>query len=136
MNLNIGDGLLFEKRETRYFVIWEVGDIYISPNIIAEIYLVIYIYIYIYIYILGHPQTDCFVVSQLFSLARHAGRFKLGSRPAQLYVRLGILPSGDIHQVTYVSPRIPTHYVSSFVCLYFALPDTRVLNLFEELFIT
>ena len=25
---------------------------------------------------------DCFVVSQLFSVARHVGRLKLGSKPA------------------------------------------------------
>ena len=27
------------------------------------------------------PQIECFVVSQLFSVARHAGRIKLGSKP-------------------------------------------------------
>ena len=31
-----------------------------------------YILSYIYIYIYSHPQTDSFVVSQLFSVARHA----------------------------------------------------------------
>ena len=30
-------------------------------------------YLNIYIYIYCHPQTDCFIVSQLFSVARHAG---------------------------------------------------------------
>ena len=30
----------------------------------------------------SHPQTDCFVVSHLFSVARHAGQFKLVSKPA------------------------------------------------------
>ena len=44
-------------------------------------------HINIYIYIYCHPQRDCFVVSQLFSVARHIGRLKLGSKPAQLYVR-------------------------------------------------
>ena len=39
------------------------------------------IYIYIYIYIYRHPQTGCFVVSQLFSLAWYEGWFKLGSKP-------------------------------------------------------
>ena len=39
---------------------------------------------YIYIYTYCHPQTDCFVVSQLFSVARHVGRLKLGSKPTQL----------------------------------------------------
>ena len=29
-----------------------------------------------------HPQTECFVVSQHFSVARHVGRLKLGSKPA------------------------------------------------------
>ena len=28
------------------------------------------------VYIYRHPQTDVFVVSQLFSVARHVGRFK------------------------------------------------------------
>ena len=37
-----------------------------------------------------HPQTDCFVVSQLFSVVRHVRRLKLGSKHAQLYVRLSI----------------------------------------------
>ena len=36
------------------------------------------IIIYIYIYIFGNPQTDPFVVSQLFSMAGHAGHIKLG----------------------------------------------------------
>ena len=44
----------------------------------------------IYIYIYSHPQTDCFVLSELFSVARHVGRLKLGSKPVQLYVRLSI----------------------------------------------
>ena len=56
------------------------------------------LYIYIYIY---HLQKDCFIVSQLFSVAIHAGCFKLGSKPAQLYNRLSILLLS--HQVTYVS---------------------------------
>ena len=33
--------------------------------------------LYIYIVI----QTDCFVVSQLFGVARHASSFQLGSKP-------------------------------------------------------
>ena len=28
-----------------------------------------------------HPQTDCFVVSQVFSVVRHVGRLKLGNPP-------------------------------------------------------
>ena len=61
----------------------------------TPIYIYIYIYIYkeyIYLSIYRHPQTDCFVVSQLFSVARHVGRLKLGSKPGQVYVRLSIRP--------------------------------------------
>ena len=79
----------------------------------------------------SHPQTDCFVVSQLFSVARHVGHLKLESKPAQLYVRLCIIPLSQ--QVNYVRSGIIRHYVVAFVCLHFALPDTRVLNSFKEL---
>ena len=53
--------------------------------------LFVYHFIYIYIYIYCHPQTDSFIVSQLFSVARHIGCLKLGSKPAQFYVRLRII---------------------------------------------
>ena len=55
---------------------------------------------YTYIYIYCHPQTDCFILSELFSVARHAGRSKLGSKPVQLYIRLSFGPVG--HQADYV----------------------------------
>ena len=45
----------------------------------------------IYIYV-THPQTDCFALSELFSVARHVGRSKPRSKPIQLYVRLYIYP--------------------------------------------
>ena len=54
----------------------------------------------IYIYIYCHPQTDCFVLSELFSVARHAGRSKPKSKPVQLYVRLSFRPLG--HQADHV----------------------------------
>ena len=44
--------------------------------------------IYIYMCVYSNPQTDCFVLSELFNVARHAGRSKPGSKPVQLYVRL------------------------------------------------
>ena len=54
-----------------------------------------YIHIYFHIYIYSHPLTDCFAVSQLFSVARHVRCLKLGSKPAPLYVRLNIRPLGQ-----------------------------------------
>ena len=96
----------------------------------ANYKLILYIYIYIYC----HRQTDCFVISRLFSVTRYVGCFKLGLKPAQLYVRLSIVPLSQ--QSTYVNSGIVRHYVVAFVCLHFALPDTRVLNSFEELCIT
>ena len=77
-------------------------------------------------------STDRLVVSQLFSVARHAGHFKLGSKPVQLNVRLSILPL--IHQETYVNFG-NYNVLLAFICLHFTLPDTRVLNLLEELYI-
>ena len=70
-----------------------------------------------------HTQTDCFVVSQLFSVARHVGRLKLGSKPAQLYVRLSIRQPGQ--KVYYVGKGIMRYHVATaaapFVCLHFIL---------------
>ena len=91
----------------------------------------IYVCLYVYIYIYCHPQPDCFVGLQLISVARHAGRFKPGSKPTQLYVGLNILPNS--HQAIYISLGIMTHYVLAFVCLHFVLPDTGVLYSFVEL---
>ena len=42
------------------------------------------IYIYIYIYIYCHPQTDCFVLSRLFSVVGHPKCSKPGSKPVRL----------------------------------------------------
>ena len=50
--------------------------------------------------IYSHPQTDCFVLSELFSVARHSGRSKPGSKPVQLYVRLSFRSFG--HQADHV----------------------------------
>ena len=47
---------------------------------------------HIYIYIYSHPQTDCFVLSELFSVTRHAGHSKPGSKSVQLYVRVSLRP--------------------------------------------
>ena len=95
------------------------------------------LYIYIYIYTVIHRH--CFVVSQLFSVARHVGRSKLGSKPAQIYVRLSIR-LGQQTRPTSVprqsgNYKVLSSYSSSCVRLFafYTLPDTRVLNSFEEL---
>ena len=72
-----------------------------------------------YIYVYCHLQTDCFIVLQHFSVARHVGCFKPGLKPAQPYVRLSIILLN--HQSIYVSLGIIRHYVVAFVCLHFAL---------------
>ena len=38
-------------------------------------------------HIYSHPQTDSFVVSQLFSVARHVRRSKPRSKPTEFYVK-------------------------------------------------
>ena len=50
---------------------------------------------HIYIYIYCHPQTVCFVLSELFSVARHVGCSKQISKPVQIYVRLSFRPLGQ-----------------------------------------
>ena len=40
-------------------------------------------------------STDCFILSELFSVARHIGRSKVGSKPIQLYIRLSLRPLGQ-----------------------------------------
>ena len=42
-----------------------------------------------------HPQTDSFVLSELFSVARHVGRSKPRSKAIKLYVRLSLRPLGQ-----------------------------------------
>ena len=68
--------------------------IYMIKN---EIYIYKFyeLYIYIYIYIYCHPQTDCFDLSEFFSVAKHVGRSMSGSKPIQLYVRLTLRPLGQ-----------------------------------------
>ena len=44
------------------------------------------------IYISCHPQIGSFVLSELFSVARHVGCSKPGSKPIQLYVRISLRP--------------------------------------------
>ena len=95
-----------------------------------------HIYIYIYIYIYCHPQIDCFVLSELFSVARHVGCSKPGSKPIQLYVRLTLRPLGQ--QAYHVWLREFFRYyvatAAASVCLHiYTLSATRVFNSFKEL---
>ena len=46
-------------------------------------------------YIYCHLQPDCFVLSELFSVARYVGRLEQRSKPVQLYVSLSIRPLGQ-----------------------------------------
>ena len=74
-----------------------------------------------------NPQTDCFVASQLFSVARHVGRLKLESKPAQLYIRLSIIPLSK--QANHVTSGLIRHYVVAFACLQFIpyrIPESSI----------
>ena len=94
--------------------------------------------LYIYIYIYCHPQTDCFVLSELFGVARHAGRLKPGSIPVHFYARLSFRPFG--HQADHFGQGnfkvfILAKQQQPFLHFY-TQSATRVLNFFEELCIT
>ena len=73
------------------FYCWKLLHIYINICHFTILYIYDSGWQYIYIYIYCHPLTDCFVVWQLFSVARHVGRLKLVLKPAQLYIRLSII---------------------------------------------
>ena len=89
-------------------------------------------YIYI-IYIYSRSQTHCFVVSQHFSMARHAGRFKLNRN--LLYFTLDWVCYRSANSVTYVNSPNLMHFVLAFVCLHFALSDTGTLNSLQYIYI-
>ena len=87
----------------------------ITPNsgltglIILSLSLSIYIYIVI--------QTDCFVLSELLSVARHAGRPNPGSKPVQLYARLSFNTNTHIH--IYIDRYMYIHaYIYIYIYIY------------------
>ena len=80
--------------------------------------------LYIYIYIYCHPQTDCFVVSQLFSVARHARFSKLGSKHGWLIYQPKILPHS--YKETSISEGILNSYVSLLFVLFFLFTYIRL----------
>ena len=104
------------KKQSRCIVILRLYHRYWAPFKNTANWLYIHIYIYIYIYI--HRQTGS--LYHYYSVKR----LKLGSKPAQIYIRISILPLSK--QTTYVSMGIISHYVVAFVYLHFCL--TRVLN--------
>ena len=90
--------------------------------------------LHIYIYIYCHPQTDCFVLSELFSVAWHVERSKLGLKPIQLCIRLSLRPLGQQAYHVWLKEFLRYYVVTAAaICLHFyTLLATRVLNSFEE----
>ena len=79
------------------------------------------------IYIYSTQQADCFVVSQHFSVVRHAERFRLRSKPTSHYAR-------PIHFTTQPFWRAnSTRYILVIICLHFTLTDAGVRSSLEEI---
>ena len=121
-------------------VTWRTKQI--SYHNIAEVLIHsgIYIYIYIYIYICvcvcvcSHSETNCFIVSQLFSVARHVRFSKLGSKPGWLLCQSEIILHS--HKEISISKGILEAYVSLFCFVYiYLLNGYQELNSFEELMV-
>ena len=88
-------------------------------------------YIYIYIVINRLLMTDCFVLSELFSVARHAGRSKPGSKPVQLYVRL----SFSIYIYMCVCVCVCVWFIQCFyICKWIVILVSLFLNKLELIF--
>ena len=77
--------------------IWVWNWYQLSLSLSLSLY--IYIYIYICICIYCHPQTDCFVLSQLFSMAIHARCFKLWLQHSLTLRQSDILPQRYRHSL-------------------------------------
>ena len=76
------------KVYTKHIRSWSLYNVNISEA--YTLCACIYIYIYIYIYILS--STDCFILSELFSVARYVRCLKPELQPIQLCVRLSLRP--------------------------------------------
>ena len=70
---------------------------------------------YIYIYIYCNRQTDCFVISQLFSVATTTRCFKQGSKPSWLYVHQTSYPRAII--ILCINEEIFYVYLSTYMLL-------------------
>ena len=82
------------------------------------------------IYIYSHPQTDCYVVSRLFNVARQARFPKLGSKPGWLKRQSEILPLS--HEETSASEGNFNAYITFVLFYIYPLNGYRELNSFEE----
>ena len=87
---------------------------------------------YIYIYIYSHPQTDSFVQSELFSVARHVAGIE--THPT---FTLDLVSERSANKRTTLAKGIIRYYVATAAavsCLHsYTLSATRVLDYFEEL---
>ena len=84
---------------------------------------------HIYIYIVIHRET-CFLLSELFSVARLARFPKLGSKPGWLKRQSKILPLS--HEETSANEGNLNAYVSHFFVYIYPRNGYRELNSFEE----
>ena len=91
-----------------YFYIFNLYTSLITFPVFGSLQIVSNIY--------SHPQTDYFVVSQLFRMARHARFPKLGSKHGWLKRQCKILPLA--HEVTSGSGRNLNAYVIHLFCLH------------------
>ena len=87
--------------------------------------------IYIYIYIVIHRY--CFVLSELFSVARHIGRSKPGSKPVQHYVTLRSHTARPTSAPRWLREFLRYYVVAAAasVCLHFIpfrLPECSILS--------
>ena len=82
---------------------------------------------YSHTHIFIHPRKNCFIVSQLFSIARHVRCFKLGSKPSRLYVNRIFSPKAIVP--LYANEGV----FSLYIYLHIRLSATEVLNSCEEL---
>ena len=81
---------------------------------------------------IAHPQTDCFVLSELFSVTRYVGRLKSRSNFTS-----DLISDRTANNRTSLAKGIIKYYLAveaASVCLHFdTLSASRVLNSFEEL---
>ena len=104
LSIHIWLKIKFTRKMVKFH--WNVGT-YICVYVHAHVYIYIYIYayarthtyiysnIYICIYTVIHRQTVSFYQNSFFSVVRHVGRSKPGSKLIQLYDRLSLRPFGQ-----------------------------------------